>query len=551
MRKVVIILVLTILFGSLAAQQVPRDKVVVEIATGTWCQYCPGAAMGADDLVENGHEVAVVEYHNGDAYTNVYSNARNAYYGVSGYPAARFDGVLVVPGGSTNQSMYPQYLPRYNQRIAISSSFSIDIEGSNSGLIDYDVNITIEKVASAGSNIVLHAVVTESEIEENWQGQTHLNFVERLMTPNQYGTPLDFSGSNTLEVNINFSLEEGWVSDHCELVVFIQDLSNKEILQGSKRALTEFGSTTQYDASIQSLFNVGEENCTGFLEPKIIIRNNGNENLTSLDVKYHVNNGALSSYSWTGNLGYLETDEINLTEITFFVEEENFLQVYTENPNGNPDQYPQNDTTSITFGQAITQASPIHMLLRLDGAPEETTYDLLNSVGDTLYADGPFPGQPFLFITETFDLPMNDCYIFTIHDAGGNGLCCENGVGFYKLTDSGGQSWQEGMEFGSIDITQFEVIGVGIPNLQEDNVVSIYPNPFTNYTNISISLQNNANVVLKVYNLLGNLVHEQEQGYLSAGEHQFELDRNNLGRGIYFIRIFAGNRVYTQKIAVN
>jgi len=53
-------------------------------------------------------------------------------------------------------------------------------------LIDYDINITIEKVASAGSNIVLHAVVTESEIEENWLGQTHLNFVERLMAPNQY-----------------------------------------------------------------------------------------------------------------------------------------------------------------------------------------------------------------------------------------------------------------------------------------------------------------------------------------------------------------------------
>ncbi|MCK5840491.1 MAG: T9SS type A sorting domain-containing protein [Bacteroidales bacterium] len=550
MKKTVFVLFISLLIGSIAAQ-VPRDKVVVEIATGTWCQYCPGAAMGADDLVENGHEVAIVEYHNGDAYTNVYSNARNAYYNVTGYPSARFDGVLVVPGGSTNQSMYPNYLPRYNQRIAISSSFTIDIEGTNSGLIDYDVNITIEKVASAGSNIVLHAVVTESEIEQNWQGQTHLSFVERLMAPNQYGTSLDFSGGNTAEVNINFSLEAGWVSDHCELVVFIQDLSSKEILQGSKRALTEFESTTQYDASIQSLFNVGAENCTGFLEPNIIIRNNGNENMTSLDVKYHVNNGTLSSYSWAGNLGYLETDEIHLPEITFFVEEENFLQVYTENPNGNPDQYPQNDTASTTFGPANTQANPIHLLLRLDGAPEETTFDLLNSVGDTLYSGGPYPGQPFLFIMDTFNLPMNDCYIFTIRDTGGNGLCCENGVGFYKLTDSEGQSWKEGMEFGSIDITQFEVTGVGIPDLQENNIVTIYPNPFTNYTTISISLQNNANVVVKVYNLLGNLVQEQEQGYLHSGEHQFKLDRNNLERGTYFIRLFAGNQVYTQKIAIN
>ena len=33
---------------------VPRDHVIVEIGTGTWCQYCPGAAMGADEMHEEG-----------------------------------------------------------------------------------------------------------------------------------------------------------------------------------------------------------------------------------------------------------------------------------------------------------------------------------------------------------------------------------------------------------------------------------------------------------------------------------------------------------------
>ena len=74
--------------------QVPRNKVVQEIGTGTWCTYCPGAAMGADDLVANGCQVAVIEYHNGDAFTNTASDARNAYYSISGYPTAHFDGVV-------------------------------------------------------------------------------------------------------------------------------------------------------------------------------------------------------------------------------------------------------------------------------------------------------------------------------------------------------------------------------------------------------------------------------------------------------------------------
>ncbi len=83
-----------------------REMVVLEIGTGTWCTYCPGSQMGADDLVENGCSVAVIEYHNGDSFTNNYSNARNTYYGISGFPTAVFDGVQSFVGGDHNLSMY-------------------------------------------------------------------------------------------------------------------------------------------------------------------------------------------------------------------------------------------------------------------------------------------------------------------------------------------------------------------------------------------------------------------------------------------------------------
>ena len=106
-------LVTIVLFtGSfLFGQQVDREKVILEIGTSTGCQYCPGAAMGADDLIANGHDVAVIEYHNGDNYANVYSNSRNSYYSVPGFPTAYFDGGNSIVGGSPNQSMYSTYLP--------------------------------------------------------------------------------------------------------------------------------------------------------------------------------------------------------------------------------------------------------------------------------------------------------------------------------------------------------------------------------------------------------------------------------------------------------
>ncbi len=233
MKKIIFTLFASLLVFALFSQQVPREKVVVEIATGTWCTYCPGAAMGADDLVANGCEVANIEYHNGDAFATTQSDARNSYYAVSGYPTAHFDGVEEYVGGSHTQSMYSNYLPLYNTRIAIPSDFTIDIYGQNTGL-NYTIDVLLEEVnAYAGTNLVAHLVITESEIAYSWQGQSELNYVMREMYPDQNGTALDFSSNPQQQLTYNFAIDASWVTQHCELVAFIQDNDTKEILQGS------------------------------------------------------------------------------------------------------------------------------------------------------------------------------------------------------------------------------------------------------------------------------------------------------------------------------
>ena len=244
MKKIIIITVLSLLVISiLMAEEVERDVVVVETFTATWCPYCPGCAMGIDDLIANGCDVAVVGYHpsSSDPFYNNYALYRKNYYGsiVTGYPTAIFDGVLSHVGGSHTQSMYPYYLPRYNQRKAINSSFTIEINGNNIGL-NYDITVTVNKVAvTSSTNMVLHLSLTESDIQYNWQGQTELNFVERLMVPNQYGTALDFSLDSTNTVDLSFTLNPSWVADNCELAAFIQDTDTKEVLQGSKESLSD------------------------------------------------------------------------------------------------------------------------------------------------------------------------------------------------------------------------------------------------------------------------------------------------------------------------
>jgi PKD repeat protein len=236
MKKIYISILMCLISLGLMSQQVARQKVIVEIGTGTWCTYCPGAAMGADDLVANGCQVGNIEYHNGDPYTNPASDWRNSYYSVSGYPTAHFDGVLEFVGGSHTESMYPNYLPLYQQRYAIPSDFTIDMYGDHTGLV-YNVQLTVTKVNGTWGNLTVHLVLTESEIVFSWQGQDHLNFVERLMAPDYNGTIVNFSSENTATLDLEFTMDGSWVADNCELVAFVQNEATKEILQGTMVSL--------------------------------------------------------------------------------------------------------------------------------------------------------------------------------------------------------------------------------------------------------------------------------------------------------------------------
>jgi PKD repeat protein len=238
MKKLYILFFICLISAGLVAQQVARQKVVVEIATGTWCTYCPGAAMGADDLVENGCEVGVIEYHNSDPYTNDASNYRNSYYSVSGYPTAHFDGVLEYVGGSHTESMYPYYLPLYQQRIVIPSDFTVDIYGENTGTT-YNIQLVITQGNGSWEDLTVHLVLTESEIVFSWQGQDHLNFVERLMAPSHLGTVVDFGATDEATLNLSFTMDATWVAANCELVAFVQNEATKEILQGNMVAIPD------------------------------------------------------------------------------------------------------------------------------------------------------------------------------------------------------------------------------------------------------------------------------------------------------------------------
>ncbi len=211
------------------SQQVDRQKVVVEVGTGTWCPSCPAVVDIIHDLQNAGYDIAVVKYHINDNYQNAESVTRKIYYDFPWYPTTYYDSNHIGYDDWATYSVHESY---YLDRISTPSSFSIDLEVDNVNETSLEGTIILDKVDTYnGDNLVLHVALTESHIPDNWHGETEVNYCERSMFPDGHGSVLDFSGGDQLLVPFNFDIDSEWVLENMEITYFIQDNDTKEILQ--------------------------------------------------------------------------------------------------------------------------------------------------------------------------------------------------------------------------------------------------------------------------------------------------------------------------------
>jgi hypothetical protein len=79
-------------------------------------------------------------------------------------------------------------------------------------------------------------------------------------------------------------------------------------------------------------------------------------------------------------------------------------------------------------------------------------------------------------------------------------------------------------------------------------LVSVYPNPFNSQTTFKIETQKSQNIKLDIFNSLGqhvtNIINERK----SKGQHYINWNAHDVSSGIYYYRIFAGDRSDTGKI---
>ncbi len=112
--------------------------------------------------------------------------------------------------------------------------------------------------------------------------------------------------------------------------------------------LSSCGPSIVDDAGISAIFQPAGKPCENTTVPEVELSNFGSNAITSVIIKYQLNNGPVSQYNWTGNLAANGSTLVYLPQITYSPGQYTF-KAWTEQPNGETDPRPSNDESITSF----------------------------------------------------------------------------------------------------------------------------------------------------------------------------------------------------------
>jgi hypothetical protein len=213
------------------------------------------------------------------------------------------------------------------------------------------------------------------------------------------------------------------------------------------------GPSVTLDAALTAIIEPSGATCATSITPVVTIQNNGSATLTTLQILYNIDGGGNQTFNWSGSLGLNQSTNVTLPSINVSAGAYTF-NVSTNLPNGGTDEVPANNNASSSFSVVVSD-SYVTFLLNTDNYGNETTWELATTGGSVLYAGGPYEEGPNIQVVEELCVESGTCYVFTIYDSEGDGVCCSWGDGSYSLADAEDVSIITGAAFGDSETTQF------------------------------------------------------------------------------------------------
>jgi hypothetical protein len=277
-------------------------------------------------------------------------------------------------------------------------------------------------------------------------------------------------------------------------------------------------------------------------QPRILIKNYGSNNLTSAIITYSINNVAAQSYTWTGNLAFLDTISVLVPgPSTIFPMPNTVNNDFVVNVTTSGDQNIHNNNMYSKFTVSpqfnITKLV-VHLIT--NSSPNESSWYLYNE-SNSLVASRTIAVNNAIYLDS---VNVNDgCYKFVMKDAGCDGLSwwanSAAGNGTVRLKDGimGNVIQYFNGDFGCQFIFYFTVntnmTGIRTNNLLES--AEIFPNPFADNFTILFALQGKKQIGLRLLSVDGKVL--KEERYLNMTDDTIKVDSKDLAPGIYMAEL--------------
>lgn len=288
--------------------------------------------------------------------------------------------------------------------------------------------------------------------------------------------------------------------------------------------------------------------------PEVVIRNTGANTLKSLIFTYGEVGGIHGTYTWNGSLPFDDTTLVYLPPVNLKSATSNKFEVTISNPNGQQDQYANNNYMQVTYDTVPTYPSSFIIRLRTNLAAYQYSYFLENANDSVILSKSGFANSTTYY--DTLHL-VPGCYHFELDAQQEQGLSFwdnNNGSGsleFTKITNANAPFNTLQSDFGTSVAQNFNVgsNSAGVNSISSNNIdYLVYPNPAKNELTLANLNASSKDKIVRIYTSLGTIAYENT---INGGLDKYTINIENLASGIYCVLISNADGEVMRKVMVS
>lgn len=313
------------------------------------------------------------------------------------------------------------------------------------------------------------------------------------------------------------------------------------------------------DFLLNSRFNPNCDNA------KFVLRNKGSEPLTSATIQYRVNNGATETYFWTGNLGFMESTEVEfsvsnsemwiggpLNTQRFYIDIVSIGNGVDENPSNNHAESTFKRPVIYSYLPGSDDDNRLIIIFKTNSAFQETRYTLYDRLGNVVFARNDFDA-PNVTYRDTIQLNAG-CYTFQLLDSEGDGLSFfanNDGNGTCRFDRVNGADFINfENDFGKEILHSF-VWETNLVSVEENSAplrtsVKVYPNPTAQNATVEVIGMDRV-VTVEIIDLHGKTVYKETIERRMKND-AVPLSTSQLANGLYLIKVSDATQTGTTRL---